>query len=88
MEKIELKETLELVKAVELLAVKAKIIIKDGIGAEDLAPAIELLKEINVILEGVKGADEAVGELKDLDQEELVSLGLALFAAYKKFKAA
>lgn len=86
--KLELKETMELVKALELIGVKGKEILKDGIDSNDIVPAIELLKEINVIVEGIKDVKEIGAEMKDLDQEELLQLGMAMFSLYKKIKEA
>ena len=87
-EKKGLKESLELIKALELVGVKGVEIAKGGLGAEDIPAAIELLKEVNVLIEGVKGVGEIGEEMKDLEQEELIQLGLALFGAYKKIASA
>lgn len=87
-EKKGLKESLELLKAIELIGVSGIEIAKDGLGADDIVKAVDLLKQINVIIEGVKGVGEIGGEIKDLDQEELIQLGLALFGSYKKIAEA
>lgn len=88
MEKIELKETLELVKAIEVLGVAGVGIAKDGIGAEDIAPALALVQQASVLVEGFKGLGQVDDEVKDLDEQELVQLGLAAFGAYKKIREA
>jgi hypothetical protein len=87
-EKRELKETLELVKALDLLASKGIEISKGGIGAEDIAPAVELLKQLNVLIEGFKGVGEVGAELGDLDDTELLQLGSAVYGVYKDIKGA
>lgn len=83
-----LKETLELVKALEVVAVKGIEISKIPDVMGKLAKGAELLKEVDMIIEGVKGLDGVVEEVKDLDQAELLQLGTALFAAYKNVKKA
>jgi hypothetical protein len=88
MENVGLKESLELVKALELVGVKGLQIAKGGLNAEDIPLAIDLLKEVNVIIEGVKGVSDIGAEMKDLSQEELIQLGLALFGVYKKIAEA
>lgn len=87
-EKVELKESLELVKAIDLLATKGIEISKGGIGAEDIGPAIEVLKQINVLIEGFKGLGGIPAEMKDLDEAEMLQLGSAVFGVYKDIKAA
>jgi urease gamma subunit len=87
-EKKGLKESLELLKAIELIGVSGLEIAKDGLGVDDISKAVDLLKQINVIIEGVKGVGEIGAEIKDLDQEELIQLGLALFGSYKKIAEA
>jgi hypothetical protein len=87
-EKKGLKESLELIKAIELLGVSGFDIAKDGLGVDDISKAVDLLKQINVIIEGIKGVGEISGEIKDLDQEELIQLGLSLFGCYKKIAEA
>lgn len=87
-EKVGIKESLELVKGVELLGVKGAQILKGGVNAEDIPAALELMKEVSVLVEAVKGVGEIPAEAKDLEQEELIQLGLALFGAVKNISAA
>lgn len=78
-----IKESKELLNGVELLAVSAKKIAKDGVSLADLPEAIELLKKVDILVEAVKGLESIDEELKDLEQEELVELGLKVFSIVK-----
>lgn len=81
--KVGIKESKELLDGIKLLAVSAKKIAKDGVSLADLPEAIELLKKVDVLVEAVKGLDGLDEELKDLEQEELVELGLKVFSIVK-----
>jgi hypothetical protein len=81
--KVGLKETLEIVKAVKLLAVTGVEIGKDGLGVEDIAKALELVKKLDVVFEAVKGLHLVDDELKDLEQDELLQLGAAAYDLVK-----
>lgn len=83
-----IKESLELVAGIELVTVSTLDIAKDGLGADDIPKALELVKKSDVIVEAVKGIDLVDDEVKDLDQAELIQLGTATFAMIKKIVAA
>lgn len=84
-----IKESLELVKSIEILGVSAKKMLADGkINFADAPIALELIKEIEPVIEGFKGLGEIKEEIKDLSQEELVQIGLAVFNAYKNIAKA
>lgn len=83
-----MKETLELLAAIELLAVSGIAIAKDGVDASDISKVLELIKKFDVLVEGVKGIDLIDNEVKDIDQMELIALGTALFGTFKAIKAA
>lgn len=85
---IGIKETLEILASIELCSVAGIEIAKGGLGAEDIAPALELVKKSDVIIEGVKGLDLIDDEIKDLDQAELLQLGAAAFNMVKKIASA
>lgn len=84
--KLSLKETMEILAALEMLALAVKDIAKDGIGADDIVKLIDLAKNFEVISAAVKDADLAVEELKDLDQVEVIELITKLMAMIKNFK--
>lgn len=88
MEKLGIKESLELLAGVELVAVTGIEVAKDGLGMDDLAKAVELVKKSEVLVEAVKGLNLVDDEVKDLDQAELLQLGAASFAMVKKIAAA
>ena len=85
---MDLKNSLEIVKAVEVLGVSVKKISKDGVNLADLPEALELIKQLDVFIAAVKDAKEVIGEVKDLDQAELIQLGSALYSSFKAIKEA
>jgi len=85
-EKKGIKETKEFLAGLELLAISFKKIAKDGVSLADLPEALALLKKVDSLLEAVKGIDEVPSEVKDLDQEELMEIGLKVFAMIKSIK--
>ena len=87
--KHELKESLELVAALELAGVTGVKIAKGGLkDPKSLEAALHLLQNAGVIVEGFKGIDQVDDEIKDLDEQELIQLGMAAFGLYKKVRAA
>ena len=85
---MDVKNTLEVIAAVELLGVAGKQIAKDGVAIDDLPKALELLKKYDVLLAAVDGIGEVVDEAKDIDSAEAVIIVTALMATIKKIKEA
>jgi hypothetical protein len=83
-----IKESLELLKSLEILAVAGVGIAKDGVGPEDLEEGLKLLSQSGEIAKGFVGLGEVDDELKDLDDAELIQLGSALWGSYKNIRAA
>lgn len=83
-----IKESKEAVLALKLLALKAIEIKKGGVTKEDIPAVLELVKDINVLVEGVKGAADIDDELKDIDQAELLELGTLVYSSVKEIAAA
>ena len=82
------KGTLELLNAIEILAVAGKKIAKDGIGMADIPEAVELLKHIDEIMMAIKDFHLIGEEIKDVDQAELIILGSKVFSMVKAIKEA
>jgi hypothetical protein len=82
-----IKECKELIVGVDLLAVTSISIAKDGLGADDIAKALELIKKVEVIIEAVKGVDQIDDELKELEGDEIAQLGMATFDMIKNIIA-
>ena len=83
---MDVKNTLEVIAAVELLGVAGKQIAKDGVAIDDLPKALELLKKYDVLVAAVDGIGEVVDEAKDIDSAEAVIIVTALMATIKKIK--
>jgi hypothetical protein len=82
-----IKEISELLDGVKLLAVEAKKVMGDGkVDAKDLPVLFDLVKNLGVLGEALKGAGEIPAEAKDLSTAELQALGakvLEIAAAIK-----
>jgi len=84
-EKVTIKESLEIIKGLDLLADTAVAVLADGaVNGSDLMIVVEKFKSLNVLVEAFEDSDKALAELKDLDQEELIQLGLAGYSLVKK----
>lgn len=94
-EKKEIKETKELIAGLKE-AVKAgkkvRDIVKDGVGADDIAKAIELVKAEVAVIPVYEAAAKDVSlvkaELQDLDKDELVELFLEIVQGVREVEAA
>lgn len=83
-----IKETLELLVAVETLAIAgAKIAADKKVSAEDLPAVIELVKKLDVVLAGIKDIDQLDEEVKDLDEAELIAIVSKVLVIAKSIKA-
>jgi len=85
---MDIKETQELLNAVELLAITGAKIAKDKkVSADDLPAAVELLKKLDVVLVGIKDLDKLDEEIKDLDEAELIAIVSKVMIIAKSIKA-
>ncbi len=84
-----IQESQELLKGLEVIAVGVAKIAKDKkLDLSDAAIVFEMLKEYQAILDGVKGAENVAAELKDIDEAEAIILGKQVFDIVKNVKAA
>jgi hypothetical protein len=84
-EQRDIKETLEVLKAVETLTETVGLVAADGkVNVADLVHLLNVVKNVQVFVEAVKGAKLIPAEVKDLSQEELVQVGAAALAIAKK----
>lgn len=83
---LDIKNTLEIIKALGELALFGGKVAKDGkIDAKDLAHLPELVMKYSVMEEAFKDAKVALDEMKDLKQDEVLMLIGALYEAVEKF---
>jgi len=83
------QQIMELVAALELVAMAGKAAMKDGkIDFADTAVVMDLLQKQSVLIKGFTGFGEIVEEGKDLSLDEAVQLITALVIAAKKVAAA
>lgn len=72
---MDIKETKELIQALGKLGVAGKKIASDKkIGIDDITHIVNLASQANDILEGFKGLNVMLEELKDLDQAEVIEI--------------
>ena len=78
-----------ILEKIEVLGVSGKKIMADGkVDLADLPVAIGLLSEINGMIEAFKGAQEAFGEMKDLDAAESLEVVKKLYEIGKSIEQA
>lgn len=79
-----IKETKEILEGLKLVGVAVGKTLADGkVDFSDAANVVELVKQSDALLAAVKGADDAIAELKDLSQEEVLELGAAAYGVVK-----
>lgn len=86
-EKQSIKELLELLEGMKLLALDGKKVLADGkVNLADIPVAMELLGQLDVLGAAVRGADQIPSEVKDLSLEEaqqIIAKVLEIAAALK-----
>jgi hypothetical protein len=86
--KIDIKETLEILKGLEVLGSAAKKIMSDGkVAMDDIVHLVEVAKSFDVLKDAVDDVSLSLKELKDLDETEAVQLIAAVFSLVKALKA-
>jgi len=84
-----IKETKELIAGLDVIATTAIKVMDDGkINLSDLAYAMDLFKELNTLIESIKGLSELPTEFKDLDSAEIMDLGADAYALFMKIYTA
>ena len=84
---MDIKESKELLEGIEVLAVAGVSIAKDGINISDLAHLVSLAKNFDKLKAAYEGIDLVDDELKELDEKELMELGLLTLNMIKNIKA-
>lgn len=83
-----IKETLELLEALKLLALKASEVLEDGkVNLKDLPSLFDLVKKASQLKTGVDGAELVAKEVKDLSQEEAALLLAKVYEIVSAIKA-
>ena len=66
-----IKESVELLDGLEMVAVSGIKMYKNGLNMGLLPIGFELIKGYSVLVEAIKGSDQIVAEAKDLDMLEI-----------------
>jgi len=86
---IDLKDTMEYFAALDLIADKFSAIVEDGkFDWNDAEHFISLATDYKVFVDAIKDSGNVPAELKDLDEAELLQMGIAAFAIVKKMSKA
>jgi len=82
---IDLKDTLEYFTALELIVDQYAAIVEDGeFNWDDASHFIKLITEWKVFANAIKDSGNVGAELKDLDEAEVLQVGLRAFHLVKK----
>lgn len=85
--KNDIKETLELLEALKLLAVTGARIAEDKkVDLNDLKHLVDMAKKMDVLVEGFKGVKDIPTEFKDLNQIEVMEIVAKVFEIVKEVK--
>lgn len=86
---MEIKESMELLEGLKLLAIESKKLMADGkVNLGDLPVLLDLVQNVGVLAAAVQGADQVGAELKELSSEELQKLGEKVLEIVAAVKAA
>lgn len=85
----EIKETLEVLEAVEAVALVGAKVFEDGkLTVSDFTKLVDLAKCFNVLKDAVEGIGGVDDELKDLDEAEVETLVKKIFEISRTIKQA
>lgn len=83
------KETVELLEGIKLLAIDVKKVMADGkVDFADVAVLRDLVSQFGALGDAFQGIDQIDDEIKDLSAEELKTLAAKALEIYAAFKAA
>lgn len=84
-----IKESLELLEGVKVLAVDTKAVLADGkVNMADLPILFNVLSQLATLNAAVQGVDQVLPELKDLTSEEVNQLAAKVLEIVAVIKAA
>lgn len=81
-----ISESQDILKALGRVADLYGKLLSDGVvNFSDIVHVVDELKSVEVYVNAVKGAGDVDDELKDLDESELIALGLSAIKIVKRF---
>ena len=84
----DVKNIIEVLDAVEAVAIPVKQALKDGLDITDLAKLLEIVKKHEVILAAIDNIGDISEELKDIEATEAAIIAAKVIALIKALKAA
>lgn len=89
MESKSIKESMELLEGIKVLAMDARAVMADGkIDIKDLGVAMGLVAQFGTLNRAVSGVSDVPAELKDLSADEINQLAAKALEIVAAFKAA
>ena len=85
---MDVKNILEVLEGVKVIAVPMKAALKDGLSADDLPKMLEILESYKVLVEAVAGVGDIVDEVKDIDAAEATLIAAKVIDLIKSIKEA
>lgn len=84
----DVKNIIEVIEAVEVIAIPVKQALKDGLDASDLPKLLDIVKQHQKLIDAVDSIGEIVDEGKDIDAIEAAAIAAKVIELIKKLKAA
>lgn len=85
---MDIHNTLEILEAVEILALAGAKIAKDKkVNLEDLPVLVDIAKKFDKLSEAITDVDQIYSEIKDLDESELIAIVSKVLIISKSLKA-
>lgn len=85
---MDIHNTLEILEAVEILALVGAKIAKDKkVNLEDLPVLVDIAKKFDKLSEAITDVDQIYSEIKDLDESELIAIVSKVLIISKSLKA-
>lgn len=84
----DVKNIIEVLDAVEAVAIPVKQALKDGLDISDLAKLLEIVKKHEVILAAIDNIGDISEEIKDIEATEAAIIAAKVIALIKALKAA
>lgn len=84
----DVKNIIEVLEAIKILAVPTKQALKEGVDVSDLSKLLDIIKQYQKLIDAVDNIADIVEEAKDIDSQEAVQVVLKAFEVVKAIKEA
>lgn len=84
---MDVKNILEVLEAVKVIACPVKSALKDGLDVTDLGKLLDIVKEHQKIIDAIDSVSDVVEEAKDIDASEAAVIAAKVVEIIKAIKA-